>query len=234
MNAQEVLEKLRASANAQNVAGMARFGINPTNTLGVSMVEIRALARGLHDHALALELWASGIHEARILASLVDVPREVTEEQAEAWVLDLDSWDTCDQLCINLLRRTPFAQAKALAWSEREETFVKRAGFVLMATLAVHDKKAPDAVFMTFLPLVEREAADDRNFVKKAVNWALRQIGKRNAGLCQAAMQSAERLKASPSASARWVGSDALRELSGYVPSSPKRRAEFGAGDPLP
>ena len=177
------------------------------------MKELRQIARGLHDHQLALDLWASGIHEARILAALVDVPGQVTEEQMETWAADFDSWDVCDQVCIASFRRTPFAVAKAVEWSARPEEFVKRAGFVLMATLAVHEKKAPDALFLGFLPLITREAADGRNFVKKAVNWALRQIGKRGGALREAAVQTAQALRQSESAAARWVAADALKEF---------------------
>ncbi|HEX2987343.1 MAG TPA: DNA alkylation repair protein, partial [Chloroflexota bacterium] len=207
---------LRSLANPLNVQGMARYGINPQNTLGVSMVQLRAMARRVgRNHQLALELWASGIHEARILAALVDDPRLVTEEQAESWVGALDSWDVCDQLCGNLLDRTALAYRKAEEWCGREETFVKRAGFVLIAQLAVHDKKAGDEPFLGFLPLVRREAGDDRNFVKKAVNWALRHIGKRNARLNLAAIEMAREIRQMDSRSARWIASDALRELTG-------------------
>ncbi len=209
-----LIAQLRAMANPENVAGMARFGINPSSTLGVSMPKVRSLARGLRDHDLAQELWASGIHEARILAALVDDPRQVTDEQMEAWAAGFDSWDVCDQVVMNLFDRTPYAVEKAHAWAAREEEFVKRAGFALMASLAVHAKKMPDDVFLAFLPLIEREAGDGRNFVKKAVNWALRQIGKRNPALQQAAIQSARRIRSTASSSAaRWVAADALREL---------------------
>jgi len=201
-------------ANPDNVAGMARFGISARNTLGVPMPALRSLARQLgRDHGLALELWASGIHEARILAALVDDPAQVADAQMEQWVLDLDSWDVCDQLCSNLLDRTPMAISKAKVWSRRPETFVKRAGFVLMAALSVHDKKSPDRVFLAFLPLIERAAKDDRNFVKKAVNWALRQIGKRNMALNRAAVAAAEIIARIDAPSARWIAADALREL---------------------
>ncbi len=211
-----LLQELRALANPANVEGMARYGINPHNTLGVSMVELRAMARRVgKNHRLALDLWASGIHEARILAALVDDPHLVTEEQADNWALDIDSWDVCDQLCGNLLDRTAFAYRKAEEWCGREETFVKRAGFVLIAQLAVHDKKAEDEAFLAFLPLVRRESGDDRNFVKKAVSWALRHIGKRNARLNLAAVEVAREIRQMDSRSARWIASDALRELTG-------------------
>ena len=210
----EIVAELESQANPENVAGMARYGINSKNTLGVSIPHLRAMAKRIGtDHALALELWASGIHEARMLAGFIDDPAMVTETQIERWAKDFDSWDVCDQVCSNLFDRTPFAAAKAVEWSEREEEFVKRAGFVLMAALAVHDKNAPDVRFRGFLPLIAREAADERNFVKKAVNWALRQIGKRNRPLNAAAIASAKRIRKMDSKAARWIAADALREL---------------------
>jgi 3-methyladenine DNA glycosylase AlkD len=195
---------------------MARFGINPDRALGVRIPDLRRLAKQVGtDHSLALGLWKTGIHEARILASMIDDPAAVTERQMESWVGDFDSWDLCDQCCGNLFDRTPFAFDKAVEWAGRDEEFVKRAGFALMAWAAVHDKTADDRVFIEFLPLVEREADDDRNFVKKAVNWALRQIGKRNRRLNRAAVSVARRLaKRNDSPAARWIGTDALRELT--------------------
>jgi 3-methyladenine DNA glycosylase AlkD len=193
---------------------MARYGINPENTLGVSIPSLRAMAKRIGtDHALALDLWASGIHEARVLAGLVDDPALVTAAQLERWAKDFDSWDVCDGVCSNLFDRTPYAWDKAVAWSARSREFVKRAGFVLMAALAVHDKTAPDERFKNFLPLIEREAVDERNFVKKAVNWALRQIGKRNRALNRDAIAAAKRIRKVDSRSARWIAADALREL---------------------
>lgn len=210
-----VLDRLKAMGNAENAAGMARFGINPDGTLGISVADLRKIARELgRDHNLAEALWQSGIHEARILAVLVDDPKLVTEDQAERWVADIDSWDVCDQLCMGLLRKAPFAHAKAKAWCKRKETFVRRAGFALIATLAVHDKKAPDKTFAAYLPLIRRAATDERNFVKKAVNWALRQIGKRNPPLNAAALALAEELVAMDDKTARWIGRDAHRELT--------------------
>jgi 3-methyladenine DNA glycosylase AlkD len=162
-----------------------------------------------------LQLWESGIHEARILASMVDDPRLVTEEQVESWVVDLDSWDVCDQCCMNLFEKLPNAYSKAVEWAGREEEFVKRAGFALMACLVWHDKTATDDQFIAFFPAIQREAADDRNFVKKAVNWALRNIGKRNRDLNQAAIRVAREIGEIDSKSARWIASNALRELTG-------------------
>jgi 3-methyladenine DNA glycosylase AlkD len=212
--AAEVIRALEAMGDPANVVGMARFGIRPrTTVLGISVVELRKMARRLgRDHALAGALWRSGIHEARLLATMVDEPAMVTEAQAERWVRTLDSWDICDQLCGNLLDRTPFAVAKALEWSGREPEFVKRAGFALMASLA-HSRGAPDGTLARFLPAIRREATDERNLVKKAVNWALRQIGKRSEPLRVKAIATAERIAAIDSRSARWIAADALREL---------------------
>jgi 3-methyladenine DNA glycosylase AlkD len=225
MELEGILSTLRSHANPDNVAGMARFGINPHNTLGISIPVLRALAKEIgRDHALAQELWASDIHEARLLACFVDDHKQVTERQMERWARDFDSWDVCDQCCGNLFDRTPFAYAKAAEWSGRREEFVKRAGFVLMASLAVHDKKAGDGTFVAFLPLIEREATDERNFVKKAVNWALRGIGKRNMRLNKAAIQTAKTIQALESKSARWIAADALRELSGEAVQSRLRK----------
>ncbi len=221
--ADDLLAWLRSVQEPANVAGMARYGINPEGTLGVPMPLLRGAAGRLRPvrrgdpelaHATASLLWASGVHEARILAGLVDIPALVTEAQADAWVADLDSWDICDQLQ-HLFVPTPFAYAKAVEWAQRPETFVKRAGFVLMASLAVHDKAAADAAIIAFLPLVEAGADDARNYGKLAVNWALRQIGKRSPACHAAAIATAERilLRDSGSAAARWVARDALREL---------------------
>lgn len=212
---QDIIAQLKSRANPANVAGMARFGINAHHTLGVSMVELRGMAKKIgRDHVLARQLWASGIHEARILAALIGEPEQVTGREMEEWVKDFDSWDVCDQVCSNLFDKTKSSYRKAAAWSRRQEEFVKRAGFVLVAAMAVHDKTAPDERFLPCLAWIEREAEDDRNFVRKAVNWALRQIGKRNRKLNQAALVVARRLAAAPAKSARWIGSDAVRELS--------------------
>ncbi len=214
MTYEQIMDKLKSMENRENVAGMARFGINATGTLGVPVRDLRKLAAEIgRDHFLADRLWRSGIHEGRILASLIEVPGIVTERQAEEWAASFDSWDVCDLCCNNLLRLTGFAYDKAFEWSGREGEFVKRAGFVLMAVLAVHDKKSADDVFLRFLSVVEREAGDERNFVKKAVNWALRQIGKRNKNLNAAAIRTARRIQGRESKSARWIARDALKEL---------------------
>jgi len=175
---------------------MARFGINPDNNYGVSVATLRKMAKEIGtDHNLAIQLWQSGIHEARMMACLIDDPKLVTQEQMQNWVMDFDSWDICDQCCSNLFRKTEYARQKVLEWSSAEEEFVKRAGFVLMAVLAVHDKKADDSLLEYFLPVIKAGAADDRNFVRKAVNWALRQIGKRNLHLNSKAIETAREIQ---------------------------------------
>ncbi|MES2807090.1 MAG: DNA alkylation repair protein [Bacteroidota bacterium] len=215
LNANDVIDLLKEKADAKYHAGMLRFGIANEKALGVRIPEVRKLAKLIKkDHALSQKLWETEIHEARILASLIGDPKQVTPVQIDAWTKDFTSWDVCDQVCGNLFDRTPYAIEKALEFSKREEEFVKRAGFVLMAELAVHDKKAPDEVFTLFFPIIEREAWDGRNFVKKAVNWALRQIGKRNATLRPLAIECAERILLQDSKAAKWVAGDALRELS--------------------
>jgi len=209
-----ILSQLREMSTPAVREGMQRFGIDATHALGVSIPALRALAKEIKkDHALALALWETKFHEARILASMIDDPAHVTVRQIDAWVKGFNSWDLCDQVCGNLFDRTAFAVEKAIAFSKRKEEFVKRAGFVLMAEYAVHNKKAEDKVFLAFLPLIEKEACDDRNFVKKAVNWALRQIGKRNVRLREAAILTAERILLQDSNAARWIARDALREL---------------------
>lgn len=216
----DLVQQLRDLAVPANVSGMAKFGINPVNTLGVSMPNIRKLGGRKKDHALAMALWQTGIHEARILASIVDQQALVTREQMDAWTADFDSWDVCDQVCSNLYTKTPFAVEKARLWSGSEVEFVKRAGFAMMAYIAVHCKKVEDAVFLEFLEIIERSAGDGRNFVKKAVNWALRQIGKRSAQLYQPALEVSRRLAASQDKTRKWVGSDAVKELeapAGYI-----------------
>jgi 3-methyladenine DNA glycosylase AlkD len=213
---ERIIQTLESLRNPEAVAGMARYGINPERTFGVSIPNLRKIAREAgKNHALAQMLWDSGIHEARILASMIAVPDELTDDQMESWVKDFDSWDVCDQCCNNLFRKTRIAHQKAMEWSARKEEFVKRAGFTLMACLAVHDKIAPDEVFLQYLPVIEREPSDNRNYVKKAVNWALRQIGKRNPLLNKAAIQTAEQIAQMDSKSAKWVAADALRELTG-------------------
>jgi 3-methyladenine DNA glycosylase AlkD len=215
MKAENLIARLKALADPVNAAGMARFGINPEETLGVPMPVIRAIAKETgKDHGLAMALWACEIHEARILASLIDNCWEVTSEQMEKWALDFNSWDVCDQVCSNLFQKTPFAVQKALDWAKREEVFVKRAGFVLMARIAVADRKAPDELFERFYPLILSESGDDRPMVRKAVNWAIRQIGKRNLNLNKRAVEISEQIRSTGTRAGRWIAADALRELT--------------------
>jgi len=216
MKAEAVLRKLKSLYNPKNVAGMARFGINPSNTYGIAIPALRKMAREIgRNHALAQELWSSGVHEARILAGMIDDPALVTEAQIDRWSADFDSWDVCDQVCMNLFRYTKFAFAKCSELCSREEEFVKRTSFALMAALASGGKSAPDAAFIRFLPLIKKASTDERNFVKKAVNWALRGIGKRNKNLNRKAISAAKEIARLHSKSARWIASDAIRELEG-------------------
>ena len=214
MTADEVVARLKSLGNPEALAGMARYGITTDQALGVSMPKLRRMAREIgRNHALACDLWRTGIHDARILASLVDTPDAVTPRQMEEWVGDLDSWDVCDQCVMNLFARTTRAASTAVEWSVRAEEFVKRAGFVIMARLASTNPTEDDSVFQPFLAAIERESTDSRNFVKKSVNWALREIGARNVQLHEQSLEVARRLVQSDSASARWVGRDALKEL---------------------
>jgi 3-methyladenine DNA glycosylase AlkD len=214
IRAATVLEELRSMESARNRQGMARYGINTERALGVSIATLRPMARRIgKDHRLAEELWASGIHEARILASMLADPLALSPRDMDRWVREIDSWDLCDQVCANLFERTPHARRKALLWSRRKQEFVKRAGFSLMARIAVSQKGLPDTAFTPMVLAIRREAGDERNYVKKAVNWALRQIGKRNPALRSKALAEAARLRRHSSAGARWVGRDAEREL---------------------
>ena len=214
MHYDEVIVRLKAAANPDNAAGMARYGINPTNTLGVSIPTLRRLAREIKpDHQLALQLWASGYHEARILASFIAEPEQITEAQLEQWVNDFDSWDVVDQVSA-FIYRTPFVPTKIHQWARRDGEFVKRAAFSLIAEIAVHDKQMPDDEFEPLLGLIKEAATDERNYVKKAVNWALRNIGKRNMALNRRAIEVAKEIQQLDSKAARWIAADALRELS--------------------
>lgn len=213
---ESVLTWLKRHATRHTLEGMARYAIPSDNALGVSVADIRVLAKRLgKNHELAAALWKTGVYEARMLTSFVGEPGRVTSAQMDRWCRDFDSWGICDTLCFHLFDRTPFAWEKARRWSASPREFVKRAGFALMASLVVHDKAAPGPRFLAFLPLIEQGAHDERNFVKKAVNWALRCIGKRDATLNRAAVAVSKRLALSKEASCRWVGKDALRELAG-------------------
>jgi 3-methyladenine DNA glycosylase AlkD len=213
-----IIKKLKSLANPESVAGMARYGINPKKNYGISVTTLRKLAREIgKDHQLAQKLWKTGIRDARILAASIDDPQLVSEKQMEQWVIDIDSWDVCDHCCGHLFDKSQFAYKKAVEWSARSETFVKRAGFSLIAWLSVHDKKADDKNFLAFLPILLRESTDSRNYIKKAVNWALRQIGKRNQFLNRKALETATHIKKINSKSAQWIAADAIRELTNPV-----------------
>ncbi len=215
MDYDEIIQKLQSLANPDNLKGMARYGINPYNNLGISIYELRPLAKEIGiDHKLALRLWDSGIHDARLLACFIDDPAKVTRDQMDAWANEFDSWDLCDQACTSLFDQTPFAIEKVFQWAGEEKEFVKRAAFALVAGLAVHDKNASDQVFEEFLPLLITHAVDERNYVKKAVNWALRNIGKRNRSLNKSALKVAYEIEKINSRSARWIAADAIRELN--------------------
>lgn len=214
MNHDQIIKKLKSLENKKNIEGMARFGISTKGTLGVSIPVLRQMAKEIRkNQELSIKLWDSGIHEARLLAGFIGEPDKVTEKQFEKWASEFDSWDICDQVCSNLFDKTEFAWEKAVELTKRKEEFVKRTGFVLMACLSVHDKKAKDSDFEKFFPIIIREADDDRNFVRKAVNWALRQIGKRNIKLNKRAIAVAKQIKKMDSKSAKWIASNALSEL---------------------
>jgi 3-methyladenine DNA glycosylase AlkD len=215
MTTPEILAFLEAHANEANRTGMARYGINVERAYGVPVAVLRPLAKEIgRNHALALELWPTGVHEARILACLIADPALTTPEMMDTWVKDIDSWDLCDMACNNLFRKTPHAHAKIPLWAASDHDFTKRAAFSLLATLAVHDKGATDETFRDYLKLVQTHAVDTRNPVKKAVNWSLRGIGKRNRTLHKAALSLAQDLLENGSQEARWVARDAIRELT--------------------
>ena len=194
---------------------MARFGMTPERRLGVAVPEMRRIAKQVgKDHALALELWKSKIPEAMMVASMIDDPEQVTSKQMEEWVKDFNSWDVCDQVCMNLFEKTDLVWKKAVDWSGREEEYVKRAAFALMACLAWHNKEAPGENFVKFIPVIKREATDGRDMVKKSVSWALRNIGKRNPTMNQMALKAARDIQNMGTRSARWIGSDVIRDLT--------------------
>jgi 3-methyladenine DNA glycosylase AlkD len=208
------LAALERKSTRHDLDNLARFNITASKPLGVSMANMRVIAKGLgHDHELALALWKTGVYEARMLATLVDEPDRVTAAQVESWCRDFDNWAIVDTACFALFDRTPHAWAKVSQWSKRRGEFQRRAAFALLWSLTVHDKAAEDAKFTRGLALIENAASDERHFVKKAVNMALRATGKRNAKLRVAAATVARRLAASGDPSARWVGKDALREI---------------------
>jgi len=210
----EALKRIKAKARPDQLEGMARYGMAVEKRLGVSIPDLRNIAKELgKDHKLAIELWKTGIDEARIMAAMIDEPEKLSEIQMENWVKDFNSWDVCDQVCMNLFEKTPLAWKKILDWSKRDDEFIKRAAFALIACLAWHDKHAEDRKFVKLFPVIKGGATDERNFVKKAVNWALRNIGKRNPKLNRAAIKAAKQIQRIDSKVARWIASDAIREL---------------------
>ncbi|MCJ7515994.1 MAG: DNA alkylation repair protein [Dehalococcoidia bacterium] len=221
----DVMAKLRSKARPDQLAGMARYGMAVERRLGVSVPDMRKLAKEIgKDHGLALELWRTGIAEARMVAAMVDDPGALTEGQMEDWVKDFNSWDVCDQVCMNLFEKNQLAWKKIVEWSERNEEFVKRTAFSLIACVVWHDKKSSDEKFIELLPIIIKGATDERNFVKKAVNWALRTIGKKNLNLNKAAIDVAKEIQGLDSKAARWIASDALRELQGEAVQARLRR----------
>jgi 3-methyladenine DNA glycosylase AlkD len=223
--ATRILAELQGLSNPRNVEGMGRFGIVGRRLLGIPVAQLRAIARKTgRNHELAGELWSSGIFEARILAAFVAEPKRISRRRANSWARDFECWADCDGLCIHLFRKTAFAHELAVAWSSRREELVKRAGFTMMATLAVHDKSAPNAVFSSYLRRIESATTDERHNVKKGVNWALRQIGKRNPILQREAIRTARLIRKRDSKAARWIASDALRELERWEPSRIRSR----------
>jgi 3-methyladenine DNA glycosylase AlkD len=221
----DVLDKLQSKARPEQLRGMAKYGMTVEQRLGVSVPDMRKLAKEIgRDHKLALDLWRTGVAEARIVAGMVGDPAKLTEEQMEDWVKGINSWDVCDQVCMNLFEKDQLAWKKIIDWSEREEEFVKRTAFSLIACLAWHDKKASDEKFIELLPVIMRGATDERNFVKKAVNWALRNIGKRNIKLNEAAINTAKEIQRLDSKAAHWIAADAIRELESDAIQSKLRR----------
>ena len=214
MDLESILAQFIQLGNPSAAEGMAKYGITAQKIYGVSIPALRRLAKQLGmNHVLAQQLWLVNSRESRILASMIANPHIASESLLEAWVNDFDSWEVCDQCCMNLIEKTRYAIPKSLEWSARDKEFVKRAGFVLMARLAVSNKHAENSLFTGFLPIIYRESQDNRNFVKKAINWALRQIGKRNLILNTEAIQTAEAIQKLDSKSAQWIAKDALREL---------------------
>ena len=215
MSKEEIIQELKKNANPKNVIGMKRFGIQGKNMLGISVTFLRKFAKKIpKDHKLAIGLWNTGIHEAKMLATMIDELEKVTEVQMDKWVKDFDSWDICDGACMNLLCKTPFVDKKIYEYAKSEKEFVRRTAFTLIACLSFKKKEWKDKDFVKYFDLIEEYSFDERNFVKKAVNWALRQIGKRNAKLNAKAIKVAERIKKQGAKSAKWIASNALSELT--------------------
>ena len=215
MNTTEIIALLKAEAEPDFILKMQHFGVDTSNALGVRVPNIRKIAKQIgKNHPLAIELWKTNIHEARFVASMIADYRLFTEALFDTWVVDFNSWDMCDQACFNVLDKVPFAMNKIPVYATDEREFVKRTAFTLIAGMAIHNKKEDDAFFLPFLPIIEQQAYDERNFVKKAVNWALRQIGKRSEVLRLRALETAYRIEQQPSKAAKWIAKDAIRELT--------------------
>jgi len=214
MKYEDILKKLKSMANPKNVEGMARFGIVGKKVLGISIYNLRDMAKKIgRDHEMAIRLWGSGIHEAKMLAVFIEEPSKVTSKQMDSWALDFEAWDDTDQACTSLFDKTDFAWKKVTEWSRRKEELVKRGAFSLIAGLAVHDKKASDKEFEGLFPIIKKASTDERNYVRKAVSWALRNIGKRNVNLNKKAIKLAKEIREINSKSAKWIASDVIREL---------------------
>jgi 3-methyladenine DNA glycosylase AlkD len=215
MNLKEIIDLLKSLKNKDSVKGMVRYGINPKNNLGISIYELRKIAKKIgKNHDLAIELWNSEIHDARLLACFIDNPKEITSLQMDSWAKDFDSWDICDQACTSLFDLSPLSWIKVFEWANRSEEFVKRGAFSLIAGLAVHDKDAIDKKFEKFFPIIKKHSTDERNFVKKGVNWALRNVGKRNLNLNRKAIEVSNDILKIDSKTARWIARDAIKELT--------------------
>lgn len=233
----DIIQWMESQRDAGAVKSYTRFGITGARVYGISTPRLMAKARELgRDHSLGLRLWQTGIHDARLLATMVADPAQVTPELMDRLVADFDSWDICDQCCMKLFRTHPAARKKVFEWAAREEEFVRRAAFALIAEMTVVHKTEPDGYWLPFLDLIIRYCHDDRNFVRKGVNWALRQIGKQSPGLYAEAKRRATQLAASPLPSARWIGKDALREFNSpalniRVNGQPRKKAELNLID---
>ena len=215
MKVEEIIKKLESLSNKEAVKGMARYGINPRNNLGVSIYKLRLIAKEIgKDHDLAIKLWNSDIHDARLLACFIDDPDKITSEQMDSWAKSFDSWDICDQACTSLFDLNSLAWTKVFEWAKRNEEFVKRGAFALIAGLSVHNKKSSDEKFEQFFPIIKKHSADNRNYVKKAVNWALRNIGKRNLRLNKKTIELSENILKIDSSAAKWIARNALKELT--------------------
>lgn len=218
MTTEEILLQLQNNASPKTLAAQEHFGIAGENRLGITAPQMRTIAKNVGtNHPLALQLWKTKIHEARQIAAMIADPAQTNEKLMEQWLHDFKSWDLVDGCCSSLFRKTPIAYQKALEWTTREKEFEKRAGFTMMAQLAVHDKKASDKMMEQFFEPIIRESSDPRNFVRKANNWALRQIGKRNERLCKKAIDVAKKIQSKNDTASKWIAIDALRELEKYL-----------------